>query len=336
MTIYRTMILGASGYVGGELCRLLARHPALEASILVGQGDVGRTLGEVHPHLAAHGASVIEPYDPSRLGDVDLVLAALPHGATQDLARAILDADVAFVDLGADFRLDDASDFERWYGEAHRAPDLLDRFVYGIPELGRAAIRESKAVAAAGCYATAAILTLAPLVRAGLLEPGSLTVDGLSGVSGAGKSPSATTHFDHVHGSARAYGLLSHRHTAEMQMALGQELLFTPHLVPMDRGILVTCHAMAATTGDPFDVLRAAYADEPFIHVTEEPPSTKAVMGSNMTHVTARRCERTGRILALGAIDNLVKGAAGQMIQCANLVLGLDEATGLPREGMWP
>lgn len=337
MKSIRTLILGASGYAGGELLRLIATHPAFDAAIACGSSESGQPLGAVHPHLAmAFPDTKVVDYDPAMLGDIDLVFAALPHGMTQKFAPAILDAGVPFVDLGADFRLSSAEEYATWYGEQHEAPDLLETFVYGIPELNRDSIRGTKAVAAAGCYATAAILTLKPLVDAGLIEADSITVDGMSGVSGAGKAPSAKTHFDHVHGSLSAYGLLNHRHTGEIQMALGQDLLFTPHLVPMDRGILVTCNAKAAGTGDPLDALKAAYADEPFVHVLDTPPATKAVAGTNAVHVTARRCERTGRILALGVIDNLGKGAAGQMIQCANLMLGLDEAAGLTTAGVWP
>jgi N-acetyl-gamma-glutamyl-phosphate reductase len=244
---------------------------------------------------------------------------------------------IPFVDLGADFRLDDAADYERWYGDPHRTPELLDRFVYGIPELNRAKIAASKTVAAAGCYPTAAILALKPLI--GMIEPGSLVVDAASGVSGAGKSLKDETHFNTVDENLTAYGLLNHRHTAEMEMVLGTSLLFTPHLAPMNRGILATCYGVARRKFEadaPLAALRAAYADEPFIHVSERAPSTKWTCGSNAVHLTARYDERTGRILAIAALDNLVKGAAGQMIQCANLMLGLDETAGLPKAGVWP
>jgi len=332
----RTAILGASGYVGGELLRLIASHSELSATKLFGESKAGRPVAETHPHLAAVYSGEFEKFADGSLDDVDLVFAALPHGHSQRLAAGILDRGVPFVDLGADFRLDDGETYERWYGHAHEAPDLLDSFVYGIPELNRVAIRGAKAVAAAGCYATAAILALKPLVDSGLINPGSIVVDAASGVSGAGREAKEATGFSTVDGSFAAYGLLNHRHTAEMEMALGATVLFTPHLVPMTRGILATCYGEAAGSGAPLEALRAAYAEEPFVHVTDAAPATKWVAGSNGVQVTARLDERTGRVLALSAIDNLGKGAAGQMIQCANLMLGLDESAGLTPIGVYP
>ena len=332
----RTAILGASGYVGGELLRLIAAHPQLAATKLYGESKAGHPIGQAHPHLAAaYSGMVFEKFDGG-LDGIDLVFAALPHGHSQKLAASILDAGTPFVDLGADFRLDDAATYERWYGHAHEAPDLLASFVYGIPEFNRDAIKGAKAVAAAGCYATAAILALQPLVQAGVVKPSSLIVDAASGVSGAGRAAKESTGFSTVDGSFSAYGLLNHRHTAEMEMGIGGTVLFTPHLVPMTRGILATCYGEATGSSDPLQVLREAYANEPFIHVTEQPPATKWVTGSNGVQLTARFDERTGRVLALSAIDNLGKGAAGQMIQCANLMLGLDETAGLTTIGVYP
>jgi N-acetyl-gamma-glutamyl-phosphate reductase len=332
----RTAILGASGYVGGELLRLLAAHPSLAPAKLFGESKAGQPLGAIHPHLAtAYPGAAIERFEGS-LESIDLVFAALPHGQSQRLAPAILGEGIPFVDLGADFRLEDAATYERWYGHAHEAPELLGSFVYGIPELNREAIRKAKAVAAAGCYATTAILALKPLVNAGLVDPESLIVDAASGVSGAGREAKESTGFCAVDGSFSAYGLLNHRHTAEMEMALEATVLFTPHLAPMSRGILATCYAEATGAGDPLEILRDAYADEPFVHVTADPPATKWVAGSNAVQLTARRDDRTGRILTLSAIDNLGKGAAGQMIQCANLMLGLEETAGLPGVGVYP
>jgi len=332
----RTAILGASGYVGGELLRLIPAHPELRAAQLFGDSKAGQPLGAVHPHLApAYASATIEKFH-GNLEGIDLVFAALPHGKSQEIAPAILAAGIPLVDLGADFRLDDAATYAHWYGHAHQAPGLLSQFVYGIPELNRDAIRASKAVAAAGCYATAAILALKPLVDAGLVKPGSIIVDAASGVSGAGRELKEATAFNSVDGSFSAYGLLSHRHTTEMEMALGGSVLFTPHLAPMTRGILATCYGEATGPCDPLEALNAAYADEPFVHVTADPPATKWVSGSNGCQLTARYDDRTGRILALAAIDNLGKGAAGQMIQCANLMLGLDETAGLTVCGVYP
>lgn len=333
----RAAILGASGYVGGELLRLMVAHPEFTAAKMFAGSKAGQLLGTVHPHLAAaYPGAKFEKTDPGALGDVDIIFAALPHGQSQQLAPSILEDGIPFVDLGADFRLNDAGTYERWYGHPHEAPALLDHFVYGIPELNREAISNSKAVAAAGCYATAAILALKPLVDARLARPETLIVDAASGVSGAGREAKEATSFSTVDGSFSAYGLLNHRHTAEIEMAVGGTVLFTPHLLPMVRGILATCYADAIHPSDPLEVLREAYAHEPFIHVTEESPATKWVSGSNGVQLTARHDGRTGKILVLSAIDNLGKGAAGQMIQCANLMLGLGETAGLSTIGVYP
>ena len=332
-----TAILGASGFVGGELLRLCAGHPFLRPAKLFGDSKAGQSVAEVHPHLAlGYREARVESFDPAALDGVGLVFAALPHGQTQAIARAILNRGIPFVDLGADFRLRDPAAYQTWYGERHQAPELIERFVYGIPELHREAIRGSGAVAAAGCYPTATILALKPLVDAGLIEAGSIVVDASSGVSGAGRAAKEATAFNTISESMAAYGLVSHRHTAEMEAELGANLLFTPHLAPMNRGILATCYARAFGPCDPLAVLRDAYADEPFVHVTEQPPATKWTLGSNGVQVTARYDPRTGRVLAIAALDNLVKGAAGQMIQCANLMLGLEETAGLPRCGVYP
>jgi N-acetyl-gamma-glutamyl-phosphate reductase len=332
----RTAILGASGYVGGELLRLVAAHPQLRPAKLFGDSKAGQRVAAVHPHLvAACSATAIERFEGD-LDGIDLVFAALPHGHSQKIAAGILASGVPFVDLGADFRLDDPATYQHWYGHAHQAPELLGRFVYGVPELNRDRIRNAKAVAAAGCYATAAILALKPLVDAGLVKTDSIIVNAASGVSGAGREPKEATGFCTAAESFSAYGLLNHRHTAEMEMALGATVLFTPHLAPMSRGIFATCYGDRSGTADPLETLRAAYAGEPFVHVTDHPPATKWVTASNGVQLTAASDERTGRIVALCAIDNLGKGAAGQMVQCANLMLGLDETAGLTSIGVYP
>jgi N-acetyl-gamma-glutamyl-phosphate reductase len=330
-------ILGASGFVGAELLRLCAQHPELTPTRLFGDSQAGLSLAQVHPQLAlAYKGLSVERFDGAASEGIDLVFAALPHGQSQKIAGTLLKAGIPFVDLGADFRLDDAESYERWYHEPHQAPELLGEFVYGIPEINRERIRGAKAVAAAGCYPTSAILALKPLVEAGAIDPDSIIVDAASGVSGAGKGLKDSTHFNSVAENFSAYGLLNHRHTAEMEMALGGAVLFTPHLAPMNRGILATCYATATSQDDPIEILREAYAGERFVQVSESPPSTKWTLGSNAVHLTARRDPRTGRVVALAALDNLVKGAAGQMIQCANLMLGLDEGAGLPVSGVYP
>lgn len=333
----RVSILGASGYVGGELMRLVAGHPAMAVATAFGASNAGQSVAAVHPHLAlAYPDMTFAAWDAAALKGSDLILAALPHGETQRLAEDLLAPRIPIVDLGADFRLDDAATFERWYGEPHQRPDLLASFVYGLPEFYRDAIRGAARVAAPGCYPTAANLALKPLIDAGAIDPKGIIVDAASGVSGAGRSASAGTHFCSVDGSYRAYGLTAHRHTAEMEMVSGAEVLFTPHLMATSRGILATCYANAIGTTDPLAILGEAYAHEPFVHVGEALPETKWATGSNAAFLSARYDERTGRVVALAAIDNLGKGAAGQMIQCANLMLGLDETAGLSTMGVYP
>ena len=271
MRMIRVSILGASGYVGGELMRLIAAHPAMEVGVAFGASNAGQPVAAVHPHLAlAYSGMTFAAWDAALLKNSDLILAALPHGETQRLADEILATGIPFVDLGADFRLDSAAEFERWYGEPHARPDLLASFTYGLPEFFRGAIKGSKRVASPGCYPTAASLALRPLVEAGVIEKRGIIVDAASGVSGAGRSASAGTHYCSVDGNYRAYGLLNHRHTAEMEQTTGASVLFTPHLMASSRGILATCYALANDKCDPLAILRDAYDGEPFVHVGEE------------------------------------------------------------------
>jgi N-acetyl-gamma-glutamyl-phosphate reductase len=279
---------------------------------------------------------VFERFQPSLADGLDLVFLALPHGASGSLVGDLRDRAGVVVDLAADFRLKDAALYPQWYGEAHPAPELAAEFAYGLPELFRDELAGATAIAAPGCYPTAAALAIAPLVRAGVIEPTGVIVDAASGVSGAGrgKYPFSGTAEDF-----RAYGLVDHRHTPEIEQACGATVLFTPHLAPMDRGILATCYARptgTTSTADLLELLRDVYAGERFIVVSDDAPSTKATTGSNCAHLTARFDERTGYVLVLSAIDNLLKGASGQAVQCANLALGLDEGTGLPLAGRYP
>lgn len=333
-------IVGASGFTGAELLRLAAHHPDLEVQIATGDTQAGALAADVYPSLAAaYPDLVFSAYDPAALAGLDLVFLGLPHGASQGIVPELVGKVGHLVDLAADFRLQDASLYPQWYGEEHTAPELLPDFAYGLPELFRADIRAHAHVAVPGCYPTAASLALAPFVRAGMVHPTGVIVDAASGVSGAGRAPKPTTTFCAVDEDFTAYGLLDHRHTPEIEQVTGAQVLFTPHLAPMNRGILATCYARpsgSTSTGALLDRLREAYAAEPFVVVTDGSPSTKATLGSNCAHVTARYDERTGWVVAICAIDNITKGASGQAVQCANLLLDLPEVTGLPIVGVYP
>jgi N-acetyl-gamma-glutamyl-phosphate reductase len=336
----RTGILGASGYTGAELLRLLAGHPDLEVAYATADSQVGTRAADLYPSLAAaYPDLVFDPLDASRVEGLDLLFLALPHGASQDLVPDLRKRVGTIVDLAADFRLKDASLYPNWYGAEHTSPELLPEFAFGIPELFRSELTGAPLVAAAGCYVTAAALALAPFVRADAIETAGIIVDAASGVSGAGRALRHTTHFGTANEDFVAYGLLNHSHTPEIEQATGAQVLFTPHMAPMTRGILATCYARPTDTTSTeavLEVLHAAYDDEPFVVVSEQSPSTKATLGSNCAHVTARYDDRTGWVVVLCALDNLVKGASGQAVQCANLALGLDEAAGLPTVGIYP
>lgn len=343
----RVGIIGATGYVGGELIRLLAGHPTVELIGLTGRDRRGDPIGTVHPHLATTDLTV----DSDLRGEVDAVFLALPHGTAAERVPALLEQGVTVIDQGPDFRLRDPADYPRWYGFAHPHPELLERAVFGLPELHRSALRGAGAARAAGtpaivgspgCYPTATILALAPLARAGLIA--DVVIDAKSGVSGAGREARAEMLFAEVNESVRPYGVFSHRHTAEMEQELGwlaagtagsagvAGIDFLPHLIPMTRGILSACHVRTtrAVTQAELDALyEAAYAGEPFVTVVPAPPATGHVLGSNHARVHVRVDDRTGRVLAIGVIDNLVKGAAGQGVQAFNLVFGLPETAGL-------
>jgi N-acetyl-gamma-glutamyl-phosphate reductase len=345
-------IIGASGFTGAELLRLCAQHPHFDVKLATGDSQAGTRIADLYPSLAgAYGDTVFESYDPndpaepSVVDGLDIVFLGLPHGASQDVVPGLIGRVGGIVDLAADFRLDDPGLYPTWYGAAHTQPALLDEFVFGLPELFRDQIVGADKVAAPGCYVTTATLALAPLLKAGLVEPTGIVVDAASGVSGAGRPPKANTTFCAVDENFTAYGLLNHRHTAEIEQALSSasdsevQVLFTPHLAPMNRGILATCYARPttdATTADLLAVLHQAWADEPFVVASDRSPSTKATLGSNAAHVTALADPRTGWVVAIAALDNLVKGASGQAVQCANLVAGLPEDAGLTAVGVYP
>ena len=335
-------IIGASGFTGAELLRLCAGHPGLELAVATADTQAGTLASSLYPSLAAaYPDLVFADTDPSLVEGLDLVFLGLPHGASQAIVPQLLGKVGHVVDLAADFRLKDAALYPQWYGEDHRCPELLADFVYGLPELFRDELRGARAIAAPGCYVTAAALTLTPLVRAGVIEPTGVIVDAASGVSGAGRGLKPTTAFCTVDEDFTAYGLLDHRHTPEIEQVTGAQVLFTPHLAPMNRGILATCYARPApgtrpTTESLLATLARAYEGERFVVVRPSSPSTKATLGSNSAHLTARFDPRTGWVVAIAALDNLTKGASGQALQCANLALGLPEDTGLSAVGVYP
>jgi N-acetyl-gamma-glutamyl-phosphate reductase len=343
---HRLGIVGASGYGGAELLRLVAAHPALEATVVAANAQAGTPVAALFPNLSGERTFDAVVFD--QLAALDVVVLATPHGVALELGARLHDAGTPVVDLSAAFRLS-ADGFATWYGEQHPRPDLaagddrhLDDVAYGLPELHRSAIRTGRLIANPGCYPTASLLALAPL--AGLIVPGTVVVDAKSGTSGAGRAAQDHLHFAHVHGDLAAYGAPTHRHTGEIEQWLPGDLgrvSFTPHLVPMSRGLLATCYATLVervTAEQVQDALHAAYDAEPFVHVLASGtfPHTKAVAGSNGCQLSAVTDQRTGRVVVTAAIDNLGKGAAGQALQNVNLLLGLDETTGLSAIGVYP
>ena len=352
-TPIRVAVVGATGYVGAELIRLLDRHPGVSIVGLVGRGRDDEPVGAIHPHLATTPHLV-----DADLPTADAVFLALPHGTAADLVPGIVDGGATAIDLGPDFRLRTRPTTRAGTASLTLIPSCSRSAVYGLPELHRDELRQLRdapvrIVGAPGCYPTATLLALAPLARAGLI--GDLVVDAKSGVSGAGREPKAELHFGEVNESVRAYGLGGHRHVAEIEQELAAAAWaarlepdanpgavavdFVPHLVPMNRGILSTCHVRPTRRVDASELealYAAAYADEPFVDVVSASPATRHVHGSNFARVHVRLDERTGRILALAVIDNLVKGAAGQAIQAFNIVHGLPETLGLEQHPLAP
>lgn len=344
----RAAVAGASGYAGGELLRLLLVHPEVEIGAVTAGANAGETVGSLQPHLLPLADRVLEPTTPEVLDGHDVVFLALPHGQSAPLAD-LLGPDVVVVDCGADFRLTDPAQWERFYGSEHAGS-----WPYGLPELAgcRSALQGTRRVAVPGCYPTVSTLALAPAVAAGLVDPADVVVVAASGTSGAGKAPKPNLLGSEVMGSVSAYGVGGvHRHTPEIVQNLTRVLpgagpgesqvrvSFTPLLVPMSRGILATCTAPSSASPDE---ARAAYVatyhDEPFVHVLPPGswPQTQAVLGSNAVHLQVTVDASAGRLVAVGAVDNLTKGTAGAAVQCMNLALGLAETTGLGTVGVAP
>jgi N-acetyl-gamma-glutamyl-phosphate reductase len=331
-------IIGASGYAGGELIRFVDAHPALRPVHLGANTHAGEPLAAVHPHLGG-GHRILGSIAAEAVPDVDLAFLALPHGAAAPVAMSLLARGIKVADLGSDFRLDTVARYREAYGTAHPYPEQLGRWPFGIPELYAASIASSDRVAVPGCYPTSAVLAVAPLLAAGLVSPERIVVDSISGVSGAGRTLDEGLLFGAIDESVRAYAVTTHRHRPEMERALGATVVFTPHLAPMQRGILTTVYAATAGGADAEAIagaLEKAYDGAPFVDVIDRPPETRWVVGSNRCLLASFVDERTGTVIVLAALDNLVKGAAGQGVQCANLMLGLDEAAGLPVDGWMP
>ncbi len=336
----RVGIIGASGYTGAELLRLCAQHPAFEVVYATGDTQAGTRAASLYPSLAGRYPSLMfEEFQLERAAGLDLVFLGLPHEASMALAPQLVSSIGCVVDLSAAYRLKDASLYPQWYGFTHDQPEMLAKAVFGLPELHRSEIVGAGLIATPGCHVTAATLALAPLVRAGLIATTGIVINSITGVSGAGRALKHSSLFCTVDEDVNAYGLLDHRHTPEIEQEVGAQVLFTPHLAPLSRGLLATCYARPAatvTTASLLEALHQAYRNEPFIVVDEASPSTKATLGSNTAHLTARYDERTGTVMALCALDNIAKGASGGAVQAANVALGLDETAGLSLVGLYP
>jgi N-acetyl-gamma-glutamyl-phosphate reductase len=324
-------VFGAAGFTGALAARLLHRHPSFELRAITARSDVGCRLDELYPFHRV--PLTLEELDLDRHGEIDAAVVAYPHGAAAPLVSALVERGVRVVDLSADFRLRDPAVYEAWYRD-HQAPELIEQAVYGLPELYRDRVREATIVANPGCYPTAAVLALAPLARAGLIA--DVIIDAKSGVSGAGRAATAKTHFVTVDENISPYGVPSHRHTPEIEQELallGADLriTFTPHLLPLDQGELVSCYVTLKDAGaqEIRALYQEAYADERFVELSPTPPGVRDVRETNICRISVHRDDRTGRVIVFGAIDNLWKGAASQAVQNLNVMLGLPEDEGI-------
>ena len=347
-----TVILGASGYTGAELLRLLHNHPAFRIVALTGDSQAGKPIASVYPHLRGRNLPDLVKHTEVDFTDVQLVFCCLPHGTTQAII-ASLPAHVRIVDLSADFRLADPAAYAEWYGHAHQALELQKTAVYGITELARDRIKTARLVANPGCYPTCSLLPLIPLLEKGMIDPTAITINAMSGISGAGRSAKQEMLFTELDGGVSAYGIGRHRHVAEMEQELQLVtsrqssvvsepivISFTPHLVPMTRGMLATIHTRlqpGVNVADARAALTTAYAREPFVTVLEQgTPSTHQVRGTNQCVIASHSGRLPGELILVSVIDNLVKGASGQALQNANLMFGLPETTNLELTAMFP
>ncbi len=334
----RIAIIGAAGYTALELIKILLRHPGAEIVTVADQHENEPHIAMIHPSLTGRLDLCAEKLTPAEVAArAECVFCCVPHGVSSSLIPHLLDGGARVVDFSADYRLDNAPLFEEWYAQKHPDPERLGKVIYGLPELFRKGIPDAALVANPGCFPTSAVLPLAPLVKAGLIEPKGIIVDSKTGVSGAGRTPRLTTHYPECNESMSAYSVGRHRHMPEIDQILQRgtgveaEVVFTPHLVPMDRGILSTCYSRPC---DPnlseeavMQCLREFYEEEPFVRVVEHMPGTKDVSGTNFCDITARIVR--GHVIAIGSIDNLIKGASGAAVQNFNLMYGHPETTAL-------
>ncbi len=348
-TSLKASVVGATGYLGGEVIRLILNHPSLSISHLTSNSSAGMPIHAYHPSLRGVTDKTFVAYDAEAVArDSDVVFCAVPHGAAMGVVSELLELKdtIKVIDLSADYRISDAHTYETWYNVSHSAPSLLSEAVYGLPELYGAEIAGARIVANPGCYPTSAILGLAPLLASGTIDPYSIILDSKSGVSGAGRGLSQITHYPECNESIKAYAVGTHRHTPEIEQecsklsGTGVVLSFTPHLVPMNRGILTTAYCTLAAGADPGDIpamYASYYADAPFVRVLEPGtlPETRAVRGTNFCDVQAIYDKRTGRVVVISAIDNMIKGGAGQAIQNCNILFGLPQETGLMTTGVY-
>jgi N-acetyl-gamma-glutamyl-phosphate reductase len=339
---YRVGIINVTGYAGMEAARLLWNHPEARLAAITGRSLAGQRLGDAFPHLAVYGEM---PISAEIEADVDIVFSALPTAASAEACAPFVRAAVKVIDIAADFRLKEPGAFEEWFGQPHPAPDLLAEAVYGLPEIHREEIRGAKLVANPGCYPAASILALAPAVAAGLVGD-QVVVDAKSGISGAGRGSGGGFGYSEVNEDVSAYKVANHNHQPEIAQELAglreaprPKVTFVPHLVPMTRGIHATCYAPLArhvSLAEAREVYREFYADAPFTRVSDVPPHTKHTLGNNMCLVHPAIDERNGMFIAVGVLDNLVKGAAGQAIENMNLMLGLPQTCGLDLPAVYP
>ncbi|MBI3990271.1 MAG: N-acetyl-gamma-glutamyl-phosphate reductase [candidate division NC10 bacterium] len=344
----KVAVAGASGYMGAELLRLLLNHPSVELAAVTSESYAGQVVGEVFPTFSGLLELRYQKLEPQELASsAEVIFLALPHKTAMAAVAGLYPLGCQIIDLSADFRLKDAAVYERWYGTRHLAPDLLPKAAYGLPELNREAIRDTRLVASPGCYPTGAILGLAPLMRTGVIDPNSIVIDAISGASGAGRKMELYLHFSELNENVKAYSIARHRHTPEIEQQLsllaGQEVrvTFTPHLAPLTRGLLstISCHlSEGQDAADLLQLFRDFYKGEPFIRILPagRVPETKVVLGSNFCDIGLAVDERTGRVIVITAIDNLVKGGSGQAVQAMNVMCGFDEGSGLLGPGLFP